>query len=547
MPRIFRCAVLFSLAASPVLADLRLPAIVGDNMVLQQNTGAPIWGWADPGRRVTVTGSWGKHASATANADGRWQVNLETPSHGGSWSVAIRGENEITLDNVLIGEVWLCAGQSNMGWRLSATMDGREDSATANYPGLRIFRSERAHHHVPQDDCIAEWKPCTPESAGTCSAVSFYFARKLHRELNVPVGIVLQPYAGTPIEGWMPKEIQLGDPRTRRIIDESDVESANYDLERAKKQLQRATELWKQGKRRAEPQLRLPENHGHQYPGNILNGMIHPVRPWAIRGAIWYQGERNAKDVAQAANYINQLPLLIDYYRSSWHELSGGNTDRQFPFYFVQLPSWLAEQTKPVERDAAWAVSREAMRRVAQTVPNTGTAVSIDTGDTILLHPTDKKPIGLRLAYLALCKTYGKDVVPHGPFYKSHRVVDDKVILTFHSVGSGLTPGRDGPLDAFAIAGADQRFVWAEARIDGDTVVVSSPNVTEPAAVRYAWAMNPSQRNLFYNREGLPASPFRTDNWPLFDSDNYDPPVQPKPTKPDGYEQPRRKIPAITQ
>lgn len=528
-------------------ADVRLPAIVGDNMILQQQIAAPVWGWANPGETVTVAGSWGKEASATADADGKWKVCLNTPSHGGPYTLTIKGNNEIVVKNVTIGEVWLCAGQSNMGWRLAFTMQGKKDSAVADYPDVRIFRSQRAHSLRPLDDCVAEWTPCTPETAGACSAVSFYFAEKLHRELHVPVGIVLQPYAGTPIEGWMPKQIQLDDPRTRRIVEESDARSAAYDPQLAKKQLQRATELWKKGRRKGKPKLRTPENRGHQYPGNIFNGMIHPVRPWAIRGAVWYQGERNAKHVAQAANYVNQLPLLIDYYRSSWHEMSNGNTARDFPFYFVQLPSWLSEQTEPVEADAAWAVSRESMRLVAETVSNTGMAVSIDTGDRILLHPKDKKPIGLRLAYLALKKTYGKDFVAHGPFYKSHRIAGEKVILTFDSVGSGLMPGRDGPLDAFAVAGRDREFVWADATIKGDTVVVSSRKVSKPAAVRYAWATNPSQRNLLYNREGLPATPFRTDSWPLFDPNNYDPPAQPKPEKPDGYEQSPRQIPTMTQ
>ncbi|MFC1637039.1 sialate O-acetylesterase [Planctomycetota bacterium] len=292
--------------------------------------------------------------------------------------------------------------------------------ASANYPNIRIFRSERCHNHEPQEDCIAEWTPCTPDTAAMCSTVSFYFARKLHQELGIPIGIVVQPYAGTPIEGWMPKEIQMDDPRTRAIVEEMNAESAAYNPAAAKKQLNRALENWKQGKRKAKSKLRTPINWGHQYPGNIFNGMIYPVRPYGIRGVIWYQGERNAKHVAQAANYVNQLPRLIDYYRSSWHEMFEGNVARDFPFYFVQLPCWLAAQTAPVEADAAWAVSREMMRLVARSVPNTGVAVSIDTGDDILLHPKDKKPIGLRLAYLALKRTYGKDFVDYGPFYTTN-------------------------------------------------------------------------------------------------------------------------------
>jgi len=532
---------------STATADVRLPAIVGDNMMLQQQLGAPIWGWANPGETVTVAGSWGKKASATADDNGKWKVCLDTPSHGGPYTLTIKGKNELIIDNVMIGEVWLCAGQSNMGWRLAATFGGVEDSASADYPHVRIFRSERCHSHEPKEDCIAEWTPCTPETAATCSAVSFYFARKLHQELGIPVGIVLQPYAGTPIEGWMPKAIQMDDPRTRKIVEEMDAESADYDPATAKKQLERALENWRRGARKGKPALRKPSNLWHQYPGNIFNGMIYPVRPYGIRGAIWYQGERNAKDVAQAANYVNQLPLLIDHYRSTWHEMSEGNVARDFPFYFVQLPGWLAAQTAPVEADAPWAVSREMMRLVAQSVPNTGVAVSIDTGDEILLHPKDKKPIGLRLAYLALKRTYGRDYVEYGPVYKSHHVDGNKIILTFDSVGSGLMARKDGPLDSFAIAGKDRNFVWADAVIKHDKVVVSAKNIPAPVAVRYAWAMNPSHRNLLYNQEGIPASPFRTDDWPLFDAANYVPKKRGNPEKPAGYNPAPLKRPPMTQ
>ncbi|MHC4242080.1 MAG: sialate O-acetylesterase family protein [Planctomycetota bacterium] len=528
-------------------ANVRLPAIVGDNMILQQRMGAPIWGWANPGEKVTVAGSWGQQAKATADDNGKWKVCLNTPRYGGPYILTIKGKNEIIIDNVMIGEVWLCAGQSNMGWRLSATFEGRKDSASANYPFFRIFRSERCHSHEPQEDCIAEWTPCTPDTAATCSAVSFYFARKLHQELEIPVGIVLQPYAGTPIEGWMPKEIQMDDPRTRTIVEEMDAKSAAYNPATAKKQLERALESFRQGRRKGKPRLRTPSNWGHQYPGNIFNGMIYPVRPYGIRGAIWYQGERNAKDVAQAANYVNQLPLLIDYYRSSWHEMSQGNVAGDFPFYFVQLPSWLPAQTLPVETDAAWAVSREMMRLVARSVPNTGMAVSIDTGDEILLHPMDKKPIGLRLSYLALKRTYGKDFVEYGPFYKSHRVKGSKIVLTFDSVGSGLTTGKAGPLNSFAIAGKDREFAWADAVIKHDSVVVSAKGILAPVAVRYAWAMNPSHRNLLYNKEGIPASPFRTDDWPLFNADNYVPAEQVKPKRPADYNPIPLKRPLMTQ
>ena len=518
-------------------ADVRLPQIFGDNMILQQKTSNAVWGFAEPGEKVTVKSSWGSEVRAVADKIGHWKILLKTPGHGTGYRLTVQGKNTLTVRNVAIGEVWLCAGQSNMGWRLSAVFDGAKDAASANYPNLRIFRSERKHSHQPQEDCVAKWAPCAPDSAATCSAVSFYFARKLHQELKIPIGIVVQAYAGTPIEGWMPREIQMNDPRTRKDVEETDKISAAYDITQAKKQLERAMQRWKQGERRGKPVLRTPGNWGHQYPGNIFNGMIHPVRPYGIRGAIWYQGERNAKDVPQALNYRRQLTLLINYYRSSWHELSGGNVAKDFPFYFTQLPSWTPAQEKPVEHlEAAWAINREMMRQVASEVPNTGMAVSIDTGDVIALHPKNKKPIGLRHAYLALKQVYGKDIVDNGPIFKKQTIKGNQISLEFDAVGSGLMTARPGKMNSFAIAGKDRKWHWADAKIKEDAVVVSSPEVSTPVAVRYAWAMNPSQRNLLYNKEGLPASPFRTDSWSIFDAKKDQAVIVNKPQKPEGYQ-----------
>jgi len=529
-------------------ADVRLPQIFGDNMILQQKTSNAVWGFAEPGEKVTVKSSWGSEVRAVADKIGHWKILLKTPGHGTGYRLTVQGKNTLTVRNVAIGEVWLCAGQSNMGWRLSAVFDGAKDAASANYPNLRIFRSERKHSHQPQEDCVAKWAPCAPDSAATCSAVSFYFARKLHQELKIPIGIVVQAYAGTPIEGWMPREIQMNDPRTRKDVEETDKISAAYDITQAKKQLERAMQRWKQGERRGKPVLRTPGNWGHQYPGNIFNGMIHPVRPYGIRGAIWYQGERNAKDVPQALNYRRQLTLLINYYRSSWHELSGGNVAKDFAFYFTQLPSWTPAQEKPVEHlEAAWAINREMMRLVASEVPNTGMAVSIDTGDVIALHPKNKKPIGLRHAYLALKQVYGKDIVDNGPLFKKQTIKGNQINLEFDAVGSGLMTARPGKMNSFAIAGNDGKWHWADAKIKGDVVVVSSMEVSTPVAVRYAWAMNPSQRNLLYNKEGLPASPFRTDSWPLFNLEKDKAVTVNKPQQPEGYQPQDWARPKMTQ
>jgi len=281
------------------------------------------------------------------------------------------------------------------------------------------------------------------------------------------------------------------------------------------------------------PSITKPANLGSQYPANIFNGMIYPLRPYGIRGAIWYQGERNSKTAPQAAAYGEQLKRLISYYRSSWHELSGGNVAKDFPFFFTQLPSWEAPQIQPVEGfESTWAVNRETMRLVSMAMPHTGMAVGIDCGDPIALHPQNKKPIGIRHAYLALKEAYGKDIVPCGPRYLSQKIEGSKITLEFDSIGTGMMPAKPGKLDAFAIAGADKKWHWADAEIDGNKVIVSSKEVPTPVAVRYAWAMNPSQRNLLYNQEGLPASPFRTDTWALYDPNNPDVGVE-KPEKTD--------------
>jgi sialate O-acetylesterase len=524
--------------APPVIKtdSLLLPRLFCDNMILQQQTKNTIWGWAKAGETIIVKASWGAEATTKADKDGKWKLLLETPKYGTGHSLTISGKKDtIKIKNVAIGEVWLCAGQSNMGWSMGNSFEA-EKEADVDLPDFRIFKSAREHWHTPlemQRDRLSQWKPCDPESAAETSCVSYYFAKKLHLELGIPVGIIQQAYAGTPIEGWMPWDIQKDDPRALAHKAESDAsaerqvgsgsteEKALADFENALAEYNAsidANETMKNSvKQLSPPIITKPANLGHQYPGHMFNAMINPVIPYGIRGAIWYQGERNAKDVPQAVHYREQLALLISYYRSIWNERSGGNVAKDFPFYFTQLPAWGDLQTEPVEGlEAPWAVNREMMRLVTQDVPNTGMAVGIDCGDPVALHPKNKKSMGIRHAYLALKQTYGKDFVDYGPRYKKQTVKDGRIILEFDSIGSGLMAAKPGPLNSFAIAGEDKVWQWADAVIVGDTVEVSSSKVRKPVAVRYAWAMNPSQRNLLYNKEGIPASSFRTDDWPLF-------------------------------
>ncbi|MCX8496830.1 MAG: hypothetical protein ORN51_11670 [Akkermansiaceae bacterium] len=539
-------------ASLPVKTGLRLPSLFGDHMILQQNMKNTIWGWADPKEQITVTASWGASASAQANADGGWKVLLDTPAFGTGHSLKITGSKTIEIKDVAIGEVWLCAGQSNMGWSTGNSAEA-ELEANVNLPNYRIFKSGREHWHEPlkeKRDLMGQWKTCNPESAAETSVVAYNFGKKLHLALNVPVGIIQEAYAGTPIEGWMPWEVQQDiaqskeqkadmDKSAKRQLDgkgesrEKSLAAFNQEMTDYNKQVAAGETMKSKNRELKPPYIKKPADLGNQYPANIFNAMIYPVRPYGIKGAIWYQGERNSKTVPQAVAYGEQLKRLISYYRSSWHELSGGNVAKDFPFFFTQLPSWEPPQTQPVEGvEATWSVNREAMRLVSMEMPHTGMAVGIDCGDPVALHPQNKKPIGIRHAYLALKEVYGKDIVASGPRYLSQKIEGKKITLEFDSTGSGMMPAKPGRLDAFAIAGADKKWHWADAEIAGNKVIVSSKDVPTPVAVRYAWAMNPSQRNLLYNKEGIPASPFRTDSWPLFDPN--DPAVRvEKPEKTD--------------
>ncbi|QQE12554.1 hypothetical protein JD969_03545 [Planctomycetota bacterium] len=561
-------AVFLSLCLSSTIvsADVSLPPLFTDHMILQQQTHNAVWGWADPNEKITITASWGESVTAQADKDGKWKVMLPTPKYSTDHTLTIKGKNTIKINGVAIGEVWLCAGQSNMGWALGQSFGGEEEAQSATNANYRIFKSAREHWHEPLDqshDRLAKWSRCNPTSAASTSAVSYYFGRKLQKELDIPVGIIVQAYAGTPIEGWMPENIQQDDPRLIETVaqlkaNSKRLESKGITIEAAKAQYDKDLKNYNAKIDRGEtmknkvralkpPTIVKPSILGHQYPGHIYNAMINPIRPYGIRGAIWYQGERNSKNVPQATNYRNQLAKLIDFYRSSWYEQSEGNTDPNFPFYFTQLPSWNPAQTQPVEGlEASWAINREMMRLVSYDVPNSGVAVSIDTGDEVLLHPKNKKPIGIRLAYLALKQTYNKKFVDYGPRHTKQTIKGNKLILEFDSVGSGLATGKPGQLNSFAIAGKDQKWHWADASISGNTIILTSVNVMSPVAARYAWAMNPSQRNLLYNKEGIPASPFRTDDWPLFNENDEIVTVH-KPSKPKGYQAKDWDRPEMTQ
>ncbi len=457
-------AGLAALAAASVRADVKLPAVFGDHMVLQQQTKLKFWGTADAGEEVTVTVGKSK-ASAKANEDGKWLIELPALEAGGPHQVSVKGNNEILLKDVLVGEVWVCSGQSNMQWAVSQSDNPQEEIAAANHPQIRLFQVTRKVADQPQADVQGQWQACSPETVAGFSAVGYFFGRKLQQELGVPVGLINSSWGGTIAEAW-----------TSRPTLESDADYAEI--------LKRAANFNPQNPNQASV---------------LWNGMLAPIVPFAIRGAIWYQGESN---VSRAEQYAKLFPAMIQDWRKNW-----GQGD--FAFAFVQLAPFRYGNLDPREM----AELREAQMAALQ-LPHTGVAVTTDIGNVKDIHPKNKQEVGRRLALWALANTYGKDdVVFSGPIFEKAVVEGDKIRVHFTHVGGGLTT-RDGkaPSD-FTIAAEDGEFVPAQAVIDGETVVVSSEQVKNPVAVRYAWR-DDAEPNLA-NKEGLPASPFRTDRFEL--------------------------------
>jgi len=651
-------ALLLAFCAVPARADVRLPAIFGDDMVVQRDMPLPVWGWADPGERVTVRLS-DASAITTADADGNWHVVLPPRRAGGPFHLIAEGANAITCSNVMVGDVWLCSGQSNMAWPVSAADNAEEEIADAEHRKIRLFTVNRRVSTEPLSDVTGQWKVCKPQTVGDFSAVGYFFGRDLHKELGVPIGLINSSWGGTVAEAWTSRQALAAHEELRPILERSDLVLVDYP--RAMAQYERkvaewearvyfadpgnkgfgmgwaapeaetadwqpmdlpgywedaglmidgvvwfrkevqippdwagkdltlslgaiddcdttyfngvqvgatgldTSEYWQVPRRytvpkelvkagraviavrvydrwlnggfagvasdmtlaplgggtplslagrwlykvevsRPQPEQAIPRPQPPLGPGSpnspagLYNAMIRPLVPFAIKGVIWYQGESNA---ARAYQYRTLFPTMIRDWRRAW-----GQGD--FPFLFVQLANFMAAQQQPVE-DSAWAELREA-QLMALSLPKTGMAVTIDIGEADNIHPKDKQTVGARLALAARAVAYGEDIVHCGPIYQSMKVEDGKAILSFTHVGSGLI-ARDGePLKGFAICGADKKFVWADAQISGNQVIVSSPDVAQPVAVRYGWANNPVC-NL-YNAEGLPASPFRTDDWP---------------------------------
>jgi sialate O-acetylesterase len=437
--------VTLALVDAPTLrADVKLPSVLNSHMVLQRGKPIPVWGWADAGEKLTVS-IGDASAKATADADGKWNVSLPAmKADGKAHTLTVAGNNTVTLDDILIGEVWVGSGQSNMQWALTSTLGAAEAIAEAGNPDIRLFYVKRVEKTAPADDVevTAHWGACTPQSVPGFSAALYYFGRKLQQELDVPVGLIHSSWGGSAIEPWTVTDA----------------------------------------------------GSGRKY-----NAMIAPLQPFAVQGVIWYQGETNVI-LKNGLTYFDKTKDLIEGWRRTWNS--------ELPFYFVQIAPWSGARYEPGQLPALWEAQAKSLK-----IPRTGMIVTTDLVDNIAdIHPKNKLDIGNRLARWALAKTYGKkDVVYSGPLYKSMKVDGKSIRIEFAHTAGGLKSRDDVALSEFRISGADGQFVDAEAKIDGKSILVSSAEIAEPKHVRFGWhkLANPN----LVNSEGLPASPFQTDNW----------------------------------
>ena len=505
------------------VAAVTMPKVFGDHMVLQRERSAPVWGWANPGEKITVE-FVGQRKETAAGPDGRWEIRLDPmPARNQGEVLRISGTstNVIELKDVVVGEVWVCSGQSNMQMSLGSC-NVPKDIANADLPGLRFLNVVQLFASSPKQDVKATpWTLCSRQTAARCTAAGFYFGRRLHSELGVPVGLINTSWGGTRIEPWTPMEAFDTIPELAEYI-AAFRKDEQIHRQRLPASIQ-ALEAWLTDARKSiasdaalpvEPAWPVyPGSRSNRQPAAIYHAMVYPLIPYAIRGAIWYQGEGNAGNPGDL--YYHKMRALIGGWRRVWAQ-------GDFPFYYVQLANYRNDTKTPAGGDS-WANLRQCQFK-ALAITNTGMAVTIDIGNARNIHPKNKYDVGERLACWALARDYGQtNIVVSGPLYRAMKIEDNRVRLFFDHLGGGLMagektgrePGREiknGKLQRFAVAGEDKKWVWADAIIDGDAVLVSSPNVPKPVAVRYAYSVNPEGCNL-YNRAGLPAAPFRTDSW----------------------------------
>lgn len=500
--------VVLMVAASGARANVSLPDVISDGMVLQQKHRVPIWGTADANEAVTVRFA-GQLKKTFASADGKWLVKLDPLSANATpATMTISGRNTIEVANILVGEVWLVAGQSNMQRLLSETDNGEAAIAAADHPQIRLFNVSRqvAFKHAPPP--LGRWLVCSPQTVKEFSAAGYYFGVELEKELRVPIGLINSSYGGSQAESWTPVEYLLASDDLRPTVERTKI----WDEERPRVRVEydEAIKKWRAEADKAvaagarpSPSPAVPDAlREYRIASSIYNGMVAPLIPFNLRGAIWYQGESNE---ARAQQYEVLLPTMIRAWRERWGQ---GN----FPFGIVQLPNYRAQKPEPA--DEAWSHVREAQRRTALNTANTGLIVTIDIGEARDIHPKNKLEVGKRMARWALVDVYGRKLTKSGPIFREAKIEGSKIVVKFDEAGAGLKIRDGDQLDEFAIAGADHKWYWANAKITGkDAIEVWSDVVPQPVAIRYAFNNNPRHPNLT-NETGLPAAPFRTDNWP---------------------------------
>jgi sialate O-acetylesterase len=535
-------ALMIGWAACASRAEVKLAPVFSDHMVLQREMKLPVWGSADPGETVTVTAGSDK-GSAKADSDGKWSVTLEPlKASDQGMDVTVAGSSTVTLHDVLVGDVWVASGQSNMEFGFTNAHNATEVRAETNRPTIRLLLVKKDCEFEPKDQVGGVWQACDEKTVAGFSAVAYFFGVEIQADQHVPIGLIGTYWGGQTAQAFTSLEGLKAEPTLADLVAtfEKDKTNLSADIEQYKTtrlpQWEKADAKWKEEDaqwktqvaaakaanqpvppeppvlKRAPGRPTSPDQDPH-VPTVLFNGMINPLIPLAIKGAIWYQGESNAGNPVQ---YQTLFPAMITDWRKDWGE-------GDFPFLWVQLANFQPRENQPTQSSVGWAGLREAQSMTLK-LPNTGQAVIIDIGQGDNIHPKDKLDVGKRLALAARHVAYGEDLVYSGPTYGSLKVDGNKAIVTFKNVGSGLTiaaapttqmsvpPAEPASsLKGFSIAGEDQHFYWADATIDGDTVIVTSEKVPNPVAVRYAWANNP-EANL-YNKEHLPASPFRTDTW----------------------------------
>lgn len=510
--------------ARAIQAEVQLAQLFCDHMVMQRSMMVPVWGWAERDEEVTVSIDR-QTKLCKADGAGKWIVRLDRMEAGEPRKMIVKGKaNAVEVSDILVGEVWICSGQSNMAWPLKQALNGDKEVADADHPEIRLFSVPYAETPngpvdrikvTPPNRCL--WELCSPKTAGDFSAVGYFFGRELQHTLQVPVGLISHAVGGSSIESWISRDAFMRDSELKVVAEYFDG-LANYveNTAKGKKEFHEMSErydaLQADARSKGMPALWPPKFRSPLYSGgfgsSLFNGLTNPLIPYAMRGVIWYQGEAQWRWMYE---YRGVFPLLIKDWRSRW-----GQGD--FPFLFVQLPNWAQPNREP---DAGgWALLRES-QLATLNVPNTAMAVTIDIGDANSIHPTNKLDVGRRLSLAARHAAYGENIVFSGPIYREMTVEGAAIRVSFDHVGGGLMIGKKtglepaaeekrGTLRRFSIAGEDMKFVWADAVIQKDSVLVSFPSVLKPVAVRYAWSNNPDGCNL-YNKEGLPASPFRTD------------------------------------